>query len=106
MSSRMAGLAALTATFVAGAPKPQQRPKTEIREIKATGCIRRAAREHCLLLVTLDGETTYSFVAEPKPDVGTIVTIEGKPHQGTMLCKQGLEVDVTDWQPTGDKCSD
>ena len=112
MSARVTGLkaAALAAVSLLVAlgqsPKPQPPPKTEIREIRATGCIRKAAAGRCLLLVTLGGETTYSFVATPKPDVGTIVTIQGKPHQGSTICSEGIQVDVTDWEPTGDKCGD
>jgi len=57
-------------------------------------------------LVTLDGESTYSFIAAPKPELGTVVTIQGNPHQGSATCKQGLQIDVTDWQPTGEKCAE
>jgi hypothetical protein len=83
---------------------PQQKPEAEIREIKAIGCVRQAAQGHCLLLETLDGETTYSFIAAPRPDLGTVITIQGKPHQGRSACKQGVPMDITDWEPTGDKC--
>jgi hypothetical protein len=91
---------------LAQSPTAMPQPKTEIREIKATGCIRKAATAGCLLLVTLSGETTYSFVATPKPDIGTVVTIQGKPHRGSPICKQGIEVEVTDWEPTGDQCTE
>lgn len=90
---------------LAQAPKPAP-PKTEIREIKAIGCVRKATAARCLLLVTLDGERTYSFVAAPKPDLGTIVTIQGSPHQGSAVCRQGIQIDVTDWEPTGEKCTE
>ena len=93
-------------TTLAQAPQPSQRPKAEIREIKAIGCVRKAAAARCLLLVTLDGETTYSFIAAPKPELDTIVTIQGSPHQGPAVCKQGIQIDVTDWEPTGDKCTE
>ena len=63
----------------------QQKPKFEIREIKATGCVRRAAESQCLLLETL-------------------ITIQGKSHQGRSACKQGIPIDITDWEPTGDRC--
>ena len=91
---------------LAQAPKPSQSPKTEIREIKAIGCVRKAAAARCLLLVTLDGETTYSFIAAPKPELDTVVTIQGSPHQGPAVCKQGIQIDVTDWEPAGDKCTE
>jgi hypothetical protein len=82
----------------------QQKPKIEIREIKATGCVRQAAESHCLLLETLDGGTTYTFLAAPRPQLGTVITIQGKPHQGRSACKQGIPIDIADWEPTGDKC--
>ena len=87
----------------AQAPKPAP-PQSQIREIKAIGCVRKAAVPRCLLVVSLDGESTYSFVAAPRPEVGTIVTIQGKPHRGAAICRQGIQIDVTDWEPTGDKC--
>lgn len=103
-------MAALTAVHLLAAlgqsPEPLQPPKTEIREIKATGCIRKAPAGPCLLLVTLDGGTTYSFIATPKPEIGTVVTIQGKPHRGSAMCRQGVQVDVTDWEPSGDKCTE
>jgi len=82
----------------------QQKPEAEIREIRAIGCVRQAAQGRCLLLETLDGESTYSFIAAPRPDLGTVITIQGKPHQGRSACKQGVPLDITDWEPTGDKC--
>jgi hypothetical protein len=93
-------------TALAQAPQPAPPPKVEIREIKALGCVRKAVAARCLLLVTLDGETTYSFIAAPKPELGTIVTIQGNAHQGSAVCKQGIQIDVTDWEPTGDKCAE
>jgi hypothetical protein len=82
----------------------QQKPKTEITEVRATGCVRRAADSQCLLLETLDGSTTYSFVVAPKPDLDTVITIQGKAHQGRGACKQGIPVDIVDWEPTDQMC--
>jgi hypothetical protein len=82
----------------------QQKPKAEIREIRATGCVRQAPQSHCLLLETLDGGTTYTFLAAPQPDLGTVITIQGKQHQGRSACKQGIPIDITDWEPTGEMC--
>ncbi len=82
----------------------QQKPQIEIREIKATGCVRQAAESHCLLLETLDGANTYTFLAAPRPELGTVITIQGKPHHGRSACKQGIPIDVADWEPTGDRC--
>jgi hypothetical protein len=93
-------------TALAQAPKPAPPRRKEIGEIKAIGCVRKAAAARCLLIVTLDGATTYSFIAAPKPEVGAIVTIQGQAHQGPAVCKQGIEVDVADWEPTGDKCAE
>jgi hypothetical protein len=81
------------------------RPKPEITEVRATGCVRRAAQSDCLLLQTLDGSTTYSFVATPKPDPDTVITIQGKSHQGRDGCKGGIAIDVVDWEPTDQMCA-
>jgi hypothetical protein len=82
----------------------QQKPKVEISEIKATGCVQQAEGSHCLLLHTLDGGTTYTFLASPQPELGAVITITGKPHQGRSACKQGIPIDITDWEPTGEMC--
>ena len=84
--------------------KPQPRPKAEITEVRATGCVRRAPASDCLLLQTLDGSTTYSFLATPKPDLDTVITIVGKSHQGRAVCKGGIALDVVDWEPTDQMC--
>lgn len=83
----------------------QQKSKFEITEVRATGCVRRAAAGDCLLLQTMDGSTTYSFVATPKPDLDTVITIQGKAHQGKNVCKQGIPIDIVDWEPTDQMCA-
>jgi hypothetical protein len=83
----------------------QQKPKFEIQEVKATGCVRRAVESQCLLLETLDGSATYTFIVAPKPEINSVITIQGKQHQGRSACKQGVPIDVTDWEPTGEMCA-
>lgn len=83
----------------------QQKPRFEITEVRATGCVRRAAQKDCLLLETLDGKTIYSFTAAPKPDLDTVITIQGKAHQGRDACKQGIPIDIVDWEPTEQMCA-
>ena len=83
----------------------QQKQKFEITEIRATGCVRRAAHSDCLLLETLDGNTTYTFLAAPKPDLDTVITIQGKAHQGRSECKGGIVIDLVDWEPTDQMCA-
>src|SRR5579863_9322349 len=94
-------LALIALTLMA---QPQKKPKFEITEVRATGCVRRAADSQCLLLQTLDGSTTYSFVAAPKPDLDTVITIQGKSHEGKSACKQGIAIDIVDWEPTDQMC--
>jgi len=83
----------------------QKKNKFEITEVRATGCVRQAAESQCLLLETLDGATIYSFVAAPKPDLDTVITIQGKSHQGKSECKQGIPIDIVDWEPTDQMCA-
>jgi hypothetical protein len=102
MSKRFA-LALLGVALVAQ-PQPQKKPKAEITEVRATGCVRQADNSQCLLLQTLDGSTVYSFMAAPKPELDTVITIQGKSHQGRGACKQGIAIDVVDWEPTDQIC--
>ena len=84
--------------------KPQQKQRVEIQEVRATGCVRRATDSRCLLLETLDGSATYSFTAAPKPQLNSVITIQGKSHEGRGSCRQGIPLDVSDWEPTGEMC--
>jgi hypothetical protein len=84
-------------------PKPAPNRKPDVREIRATGCVYRA-QNGCVLLRTLDGKATYTVLAVPKPEAGTVVSIQGTAHQGSTPCKQGIALDVADWEPTGEKC--
>ena len=99
-------LAALTTILAAFAQSPAaaEKRKREIREVIATGCVRKGAEANCLLLKTLDGKTTYNIVADPAPEPGTVITIDGKPHEGPTTCKQGIAIDVTKWESTGETC--
>ncbi len=96
-------LFALAALFAA--PLAPQTRKKDVREVKAIGCVRKAVEGGCLLLTTLDGKTTYNIFAKPQPEPGIVITIEGKPHAGPTACMQGLPIDVTSWEETGEKCS-
>jgi hypothetical protein len=95
---------ALVGVVLLAQQKPQPKPKPEITEVRATGCVRRVADSDCLLLETLDGGTVYSFTATPKPDADTVITIQGKSHQGRAACRQGIAIDVVDWEPTDQMC--
>ncbi|HTW67082.1 MAG TPA: hypothetical protein VME17_20825 [Bryobacteraceae bacterium] len=97
-------LAVLIPVLLPAQTRVQKKSKFEIGEVRATGCVRRAPENHCLLLHTLDGTTTYTFQAKPEPELGTIITISGQAHQGHKACKEGIEIDITDWQPTGQQC--
>jgi len=93
------------ATTLAQAPKSPPNRKPQIEEVRATGCVR-IAPNGCVLLKTLDGKTTYTFEIAPKPDAGLVITIQGTAHQGASQCKQGLVIDVTDWEETGERCAE
>ncbi len=93
------------ASALAQAPKSPPNRKLQIEEVRATGCVR-IAPNGCVLLKTLDGKTTYTFQAAPKPDEGVVITIQGTAHKGASACKQGLMIDVTDWEPTGEMCTE
>jgi hypothetical protein len=100
----LAALAIILGAF-AQPNKPAPKRKAEIEEVKATGCTVEGANAGCLLMKTLDGKTTYTiFTDDPKPGAGIVIIIDGKPHQGSNTCKQGIALDVTSWESTGEKC--
>ena len=99
----LAALAAILPVF-GQAPEKVQEKKKEIREIKAIGCVRRGVEGGCLLLKTLDGKTTYNIFANPRPDVGIVIEIDGTDFQGMTTCMEGIPVKVTKWEATGEKC--
>lgn len=100
---RFALILAIAALLPAQTPV-QKKSKFEITEVRATGCVRAVPQSNCLLLQTLDGTTTYSFTAAPKPDLNTVITIQGRAHEGKSACKQGIVIDVVDWEPTDQMC--
>ena len=85
---------------------PAQDKKREIRQVMATGCVRRGVEGGCLLLKTLDGKTTYNIFATPRPDPGIVFTIEGTEFRGVTSCMQGLPITVTKCEATGEKCKE
>jgi hypothetical protein len=91
--------------FAAQAPQPVPKHKPQVREIRATGCVRRL-RNGCLVLKTLSGDITYSFQVSPRPEDHVVITIQAVPHDGPDPCKQGIALDVSDWELTGEQCVD
>lgn len=85
---------------------PAQDKKKEVRQVKAIGCVRQAVEGGCLLLKTLDGETTYNIFADPKPEVGTVINIEGVDFRGVTACMEGIPITVTKWEATGETCKE
>ena len=57
--------------------------------------VRQGVEGGCLLLKTLDGETTYNIFANPRPEVGTVITIEGTDFRGVTACMEGIPITVT-----------
>jgi hypothetical protein len=83
-----------------------QDKKKEIREVKAIGCVRQRVEGGCLLLKTLDGKTNYNIFATPRPEIGTVINIEGTPFRGVTACMEGIAITVTKWEATGEKCKE
>ena len=99
-------LAIVIAATLAAQSRVQNKRKFQIDEVRATGCVSQAEGSRCLLLRTLDGKNIYSFVTAPKPESGSVITIVGKSHQGDSACKEGIPIDIVDWQPTGERCEE
>lgn len=78
--------------------------KKDIRAVKAIGCVRKGVEGGCLLLKTLDGKTTYNIFANPRPEPGIVINIEGAEFRGVTSCMEGIPITVTKWEATGEKC--
>jgi hypothetical protein len=85
---------------------PAQEKKKEVRQVMAIGCVRQGVEGGCLLLKTLDGETTYNIFADPKPEVGIVINIEGTDFRGVTACMEGIPITVTKWEATGETCKE
>jgi hypothetical protein len=85
---------------------PAQDKKKEVRQVMAIGCVRQGVEGGCLLLKTLDGETTYNIFADPKPEVGIVISIEGTDFRGVTACMEGIPITVTKWEATGETCKE
>jgi len=85
---------------------PAQDKKKEVRQVMAIGCVRQGVEGGCLLLRPLDGETTYNIFADPKPDVGIVISIEGTDFRGVTACMEGIPITVTKWEATGETCKE
>jgi hypothetical protein len=93
-----------TLVSILPAQDKKQDKKREIREVRATGCVRQGVEGGCLLLKTLDGSTTYNIFANPRPEVGTVINIEGTDFRGVTACMEGIPITVTKWDATGETC--
>ena len=78
--------------------------KKQVREVKAIGCVRPGVEAGCLMLKTLDGKTTYNIFANPRPEPGIVINIEGAEFRGVTACMEGIPIKVTKWEATGEKC--
>ena len=85
---------------------PAQDKKKEVRQVMAIGCVRQGVEGGCLLLKTLDGETTYNIFANPRPEVGIVINIEGTDFRGVTACMEGIPITVTKWEATGETCKE
>lgn len=108
MKRNMFVLATLASASLAFSEAPQQvqEKKKEVREVKATGCVRRGVEGGCLLLKTLDGKTTYNIFANPRPEPGIVINIEGTEFRGVTSCMEGMAITVSKWTATGEKCQE
>ncbi len=99
-------LAALASLALGQSSDKRQDRKKEVREVKATGCVRQGVEGGCLTLKTPDGKTTYNIFATPKPEAGTVINIEGTLFRGVTACMEGTPIRVTKWEATGEKCKE
>jgi hypothetical protein len=106
MKQHLLVFAAVAAILPAYSQGPQKGPdqKKQLREVKAIGCVRRGVEGGCLVLKTLDGKTTYNIFANPRPEVGIVISIDGTEFRGVTSCMEGTPITVTTWEATGEKC--
>jgi len=83
------------------APSQIPTPKT----VHEKGCVRSGVEAGCLMVVTLDGKTTYNImVAKNPPKPGDVIEFWGKEFQGLTYCMQGKAVKVDKWSRLKMKC--
>ncbi len=77
--------------------------KPPAKVIEATGCVEKGVEAGCLMLVTADG-TKYNIFADPRPALGTWISIRGTRHDGPTICMEGTPVRVQSWKKRADRC--
>ena len=72
----------------------QQKPKFEITRSQSHRLCPPRRRESVPVAGDVGRRDHLYFIASPKPDLDTVITIQGKPHQGRNACKQGIPIDI------------
>jgi hypothetical protein len=75
------------------------------RQIHDKGCVRQGVEAGCLLVVTLDANTTYNIlVAKDRPKVGDMIEFWGTEFHGATICMHGKPVKVDKWTRLDTQC--
>ena len=70
------------------------------KQIHEKGRVQSGVEAGCLMLITIDGKTTYNIlVAKNPPKVGDLIEIWGQEYLGPTTCMQGKAVKVEKWIP-------
>lgn len=68
--------------------------------IKATGCVKPGVEGGCLILGDFKTGKVYNLLfpaSGKKPNVGMVISFEGRLHEGPTICMQDTPVDVAKW---------
>ncbi len=107
-------LATLIVVLLASVQMPAQQPSKSsqtttgsTKHIEGKGCLKPGRQKGCLVVNDIKAHRKYNvfFDGKAQPELYTAISFEGIGYQHASHCNQGQKVQVADWKPLPEKCS-
>ncbi len=110
-------LVTLILVLLAAVQLPAQQPSksdqttqgtaSRTKHIQGKGCLKPGRQTGCLVVNDIKAHRKYNvfFDGKDQPELYTAISFEGIGYPHIAHCNQGQKVQVTDWKPLPEKCS-
>ena len=110
MNKRLATLSVVllaSVQLLAQQPSKSDPNTARTEHVEGRGCLRPGRQEGCLIVNDIKAHRKYSvfFVGKDQPELYTAISFEGIAYPHVSHCRQGQKLQVTDWKPLPEKCS-